>query len=124
MKRWVVRSALVAAFAALLGGLATDVQAWTAVPYPSSIGPWGTTVADITLTKSIRARGRRYTSHRVHTQTVFSNGSYDISASAYCSIVGWRTTVTTIPNGTDTTIEAECPSGSFYITGGGAIDAL
>lgn len=121
MKRWVVRTALVAAAAAVAAGITTSAQAWTAVPYPSSIGPWGPEVADITLTQYIRAHGRRYTSHRVHTQITFRNGPYDISASARCTLVGWRTTTAYAQTSGNKLVEATCPSNTVYITGGGAI---
>ncbi len=124
MKRWVVRLALVAAAAAVAAGITTSAQAWTPVQYPASIGPWGPEAYDITLTQYIRAKGRRYTSHRVHTQITFHNGAYDVSASARCTFYGWRTTTAYNQNGVDKLVEATCPSDSVYLTGGGAIHSL
>ena len=121
MKRGVVRLALVAAGAAAAAGLTTSAEAWTPVAYPAQIGPWGPEAYEITLTQYTRAKGRRYTSHRVHTQTTFNNGPYDVSASALCSLVGWRTTTAYAQYPQDKLVEAECPSGTVYITGGGAI---
>ncbi|HKU44206.1 MAG TPA: hypothetical protein VJR89_38865 [Polyangiales bacterium] len=123
MKQTAIRLALVAALAAVAGLATASAHAWTYVPYPSQIGPWGSTVSDITFTLTISAHGRRYTSNRNHTQSTFANGPYQISASARCNGT-WITTTGTYQSGSGKLVEQGCSSGQIYSGGYGSVHAM